>query len=72
MKLQCNISYPSSAAAVVFGVNFSGQAAFRLDPEHRDNMSLRAAFYVSGNFISNHNQQTKNNNNLADRNETIY
>jgi len=26
-----NISYPSSAAAVVFGVHFSARAAFRLD-----------------------------------------
>jgi hypothetical protein len=26
-----NISYPSSAAAVVFGVHLSAQAAFRLD-----------------------------------------
>jgi hypothetical protein len=27
----CNISYPSSAAAVVFGVHLSARAAFRLD-----------------------------------------
>jgi len=26
-----NISYPASAAAVVFGVHLSAQAAFRLD-----------------------------------------
>ena len=28
-----NFSYPSSAAAVVFGVHLSARAAFRLDPE---------------------------------------
>ncbi|MFA6013365.1 MAG: hypothetical protein WC799_25465 [Desulfobacteraceae bacterium] len=28
-----HFSYPSSAAAVVFGVYLSAQAAFRLDPE---------------------------------------
>ena len=28
-----NISYPSVAAAVVFGVHLSARAAFRLDPD---------------------------------------
>ena len=31
LKAAGNISYPSSAAAVVFGVHLSAQAAFRLD-----------------------------------------
>jgi len=31
MKPAANISYPSSAAAVVFGVYLSAQTAFRLD-----------------------------------------
>jgi hypothetical protein len=30
-QLGVNISYPSSSAAMVFGVHLSAQAAFRLD-----------------------------------------
>ena len=33
LTTNANISYPSSAGSVVFGVYFSARAAYRLDPE---------------------------------------
>ncbi len=55
MKTTANISYPSSAAAVVFGVHLSAQAAFRLDrkspaPDSYRGPPLRVASYVMGNY----------------------
>jgi hypothetical protein len=47
-----NFSYPSSAAAVVFGVHLSAQAVFRLDrkspaPDSYRGPHLRVASYVN-------------------------
>lgn len=42
MNMSYNISKPAKAAAVVFGMRLSAQAAFRLDPEDRDPQSTSA------------------------------
>jgi len=45
-----NFSYPSSAAAVVFGVYLSAQAVFRLDGKVTSKRPMRVATKVSNKF----------------------